>query len=75
MITTIIERVIRYPWVVLCTVGILVVLSVYALRTSALDAIPDISDPQIIVYVKWPRSPQVIEREVTEPVIAARSTR
>ena len=46
-------------------------LSLYGLRTAALDAIPDISDPQIIVYVKWPRSPQVIEREVTEPVINA----
>ena len=71
MITYIIERVIRFPWVVLCAVGILVVLSVYGLRTAALDAIPDISDPQIIVYAKWPRSPQVIEREVTEPVIGA----
>ena len=71
MITYIIERVIRFPWVVLCAVGILVVLSVYGLRTAALDAIPDISDPQIIVYAKWPRSPQVIEREVTAPVIGA----
>ena len=52
-------------------VGVLVVLSLYGLRTAALDAIPDISDPQIIVYVEWPRSPLVIEREVTEPVISA----
>ena len=71
MITYIIERVIRFRWVVLTVVGLLVVLSLYGLRTAALDAIPDISDPQIIVYVKWPRSPQVIEREVTEPVINA----
>ena len=71
MITYIIERVIRFHWVVLAVVGVLVVLSLYGLRTAALDAIPDISDPQIIVYVKWPRSPQVIEREVTEPVINA----
>ena len=49
----------------------LVALSVYALRTAPLDAIPDISDPQIIVYAKWPRSPLVIETEVTEPVIRA----
>ena len=69
MITSIIERVIRFHWVVLAVVGVLVVLSLYGLRTAALDAIPDISDPQIIVYVKWPRSPLVIEREVTEPVI------
>ena len=41
------------------------------LRASArasLDAIPDISDPQIVVYVKWPRSPQLLETEVTEPL-------
>ena len=46
-------------------------LSVYALRTAPLDAIPDISDPQIVVYVKWPRSPQLLETEVTEPLISA----
>ena len=46
-------------------------VSAYALRTVALDAIPDISDPQIIVYAKWPRSPLLIETEVTEPVIRA----
>jgi Cu(I)/Ag(I) efflux system membrane protein CusA/SilA len=71
VITYIIEHVIRFRWIVLSVVAVLVALSVYGLRTAALDAIPDISDPQIIVYVKWPRSPQVIEREVTEPVINA----
>jgi Cu(I)/Ag(I) efflux system membrane protein CusA/SilA len=71
MITYIIERVIRFHWLVIAAVAALAVLSVLALRTAALDAIPDISDPQIIVYTKWPRSPQVIEREVTEPVIRA----
>ena len=71
MITAIIERVIRFRWVVLAAVAVLIGLSVYALRTAALDAIPDISDPQIIVYSKWPRSPLVIETEVTEPVIRA----
>ena len=71
MITAIIEHVIRFRWIVWCLVAVLIALSVYALRTAALDAIPDISDPQIIVYTKWPRSPQVIETEVTEPVIRA----
>src|SRR5262249_14287609 len=33
------------------------------------DAIPDISDPQIVVYVKWPRSPQLLEQDVTAPLI------
>ncbi len=60
------------PLVVLVgAVAALAALSVYALRTAPLDAIPDISDPQIIVYVKWPRSPLLIETEVTEPLIRA----
>jgi Cu(I)/Ag(I) efflux system membrane protein CusA/SilA len=71
MITAIIEHVIRFRWIVWCTVAVLIALSVYALRAASLDAIPDISDPQVIVYTKWPRSPQVIETEVTEPVIRA----
>jgi len=71
MITAIIHFVIRFRWIVWCLVVGLVALSVYALRTVALDAIPDISDPQIIVYAKWPRSPLLIETEVTEPVIRA----
>ena len=71
MITAIIELVIRFRWLVGCLVVALIGLSAYALRNVALDAIPDISDPQIIVYAKWPRSPLLIETEVTEPVIRA----
>jgi Cu(I)/Ag(I) efflux system membrane protein CusA/SilA len=71
VITTIIEHVIRFRWVVSSLTAALVVLSVYALRTAALDAIPDISEPQVVIYAKWPRSPQLIETEITEPVIRA----
>ena len=71
MITAIIKRVIRYRWTVCGIAAALVALSTYALGTAALDAIPDISDPQVVIYVKWPRSPLVIETEVTEPVIRA----
>ena len=52
MLTAIIKSVIRFRWLVWCLVAGLVALSVYALRTVALDAIPDLSDPQIIVYAK-----------------------
>jgi Cu(I)/Ag(I) efflux system membrane protein CusA/SilA len=51
MITAIIERVIRFRWIVLLFVAALAALSVNAARHAALDAIPDISDPQVIVYV------------------------
>ena len=71
MITAIIRGVIQYRWLVWALTGALVVLSAYALRTAPLDAIPDIADPQVIVYSKWARSPLVIETEVTEPIIRA----
>ena len=69
MLTTIIERVIRFRAVVLLFAAAGFLLSAYVVRTAALDAIPDISDPQIIVYAKWARSPELIEAEITEPLI------
>lgn len=71
MISTIIGTVIRYRAFVWALVAVGVVLSAYSLRVASLDAIPDISDPQIVVYAKWPRSPQLLETEVTEPLIRA----
>jgi len=70
-ISTIIRNVIRFRIWVLILVAAGVLLSVYSIRTAPLDAIPDISDPQIVVYAKWPRSPQLLETEVTEPLIRA----
>jgi Cu(I)/Ag(I) efflux system membrane protein CusA/SilA len=71
MITALIRAVIRRRAVVWALVAAGVLFSVYSIRTAALDAIPDIADPQIVVYVKWPRSPQLLETEVTEPLISA----
>ena len=71
MITRIIEAVVRLRFVVVAAVVALAALSAYALRSAALDAIPDISDPQIIIYTKWPRSPLALETEITEPIVRA----
>jgi Cu(I)/Ag(I) efflux system membrane protein CusA/SilA len=71
MLVSIIERVIRFRALVWVLVAATLVLSAFAVRTASLDAIPDISDPQIIVYAKWGRSPQLIEAEITEPLIRA----
>src|SRR5437867_5329792 len=70
-ISTIIRNVIRFRAAVLILVASGILLSIYSIRTAPLDAIPDISDPQIVIYVKWPRSPQLLETEVTEPLIRA----
>jgi Cu(I)/Ag(I) efflux system membrane protein CusA/SilA len=71
MIVTLISTVIRWRAVVWALVAAGVLLSAYSIRTASLDAIPDISDPQIVVYTKWPRSPLLLEREVTEPLVSA----
>ncbi len=71
MLIVIIDRVIRFRALVWVLVAAGLLLSAYAVRTAPLDAIPDISDPQIVVYAKWARSPQLLETEVTEPLIRA----
>ena len=71
MITRVIRAVIRWRAVVWALVAAGVLSSAYAIRSASLDAIPDISDPQIVVYTKWPRSPQLLESEVTKPLVGA----
>jgi len=70
-INSIIRSVLRRRAVVLLLAAAGVLLSAYLIRTAALDAIPDLSDPQIVLYAKWPRSPQLLETEVTEPLVRA----
>lgn len=69
MNVTLIEHVIRHRLFVLAGVLAAIVLSAYAIFTAPLDAIPDISDPQVVLYAKWTRSPQLLESQITEPVI------
>ncbi|HSD22228.1 MAG TPA: efflux RND transporter permease subunit, partial [Anaeromyxobacter sp.] len=45
--------------------------SVWAMRNIPLDAIPDLSDTQVIVYSRWDRSPDIIEDQVTYPITTA----
>jgi len=57
--------------VLLATVFI-VVAGVYAVLETPLDAIPDLSDPQVIVYTDYPgQAPQVVEDQVTYPLTTA----
>ena len=45
---------------------------VYAVLETPLDAIPDLSDPQVIVYTEYPgQAPQVVEDQVTYPLTTA----
>src|SRR5678809_1170784 len=71
MILKLIRTVIKWRVIVWGVVAAGVLLSILSIRAASLDAIPDISDPQIVVYVKWPRSPQLLESQVTEPLVSA----
>ncbi|MGY6249109.1 efflux RND transporter permease subunit [Bosea thiooxidans] len=52
-----------------------VAAGVYALKTLPLDAIPDLSDVQVIVYTEYPgQAPQVIEDQVTYPLTTSMLT-
>ncbi len=45
--------------------------AVWSLRRIPLDAIPDLSDTQVIIYSRWDRSPDIIEDQVTYPIITS----
>ena len=45
--------------------------AVYSIRNMPLDAIPDLSDTQVIIYSQWDRSPDIIEDQVTYPIVTA----
>jgi Cu(I)/Ag(I) efflux system membrane protein CusA/SilA len=46
--------------------------SLWAIRKAKLDAVPDLSDPQVIIYAEWMgRSPTLVEDQVTYPVVSA----
>ena len=62
----------RNPFVTLLLIGALSVWGVFALRNAPLDAIPDLSDVQVIVFTEWPgRSPDLVEDQITYPISAS----
>src|SRR5262245_41380292 len=62
-------------FLVLLATAFIVFAGIYAVRHSALDAIPDLSDTQVIVYTEYPgQAPQVIEDQVTYPLTTAMLT-
>ena len=71
-----IERILTYSeknrFLVLLGTGFAVVAAVWSIRTAKLDAIPDLSDPQVIVFTEWMgRSPTLVEDQVTYPIVSS----
>ncbi|MBF0385132.1 MAG: efflux RND transporter permease subunit [Candidatus Omnitrophica bacterium] len=70
-----VEKIIEYcalnKFIVFVLVGLTIFMGIIALRTLPLDAIPDLSETQVIIYSRWDRSPDTIEDQVTYPIISA----
>jgi len=72
MIARLIAWSVRRRGLVLLTAAVLFVAGALHLRTMPVDAIPDLSDVQVIVYTDFPgQAPQVVEDQVTYPLVTA----
>jgi Cu(I)/Ag(I) efflux system membrane protein CusA/SilA len=69
MINKLIEYSINNRWLILSVAVVLVIAGIYAFREIAVDAIPDLSDVQVIVQTEYAgQPPQVVEDQVTYPL-------
>jgi Cu(I)/Ag(I) efflux system membrane protein CusA/SilA len=72
MISRIIAWCARNPFLVFAGAIVLVVAGIWCLQRVPLDALPDISDVQVIIHTQWPgEPPNVIEDQVTYPIVTA----
>jgi Cu(I)/Ag(I) efflux system membrane protein CusA/SilA len=71
MIERIIEFSARNKFLVLIFTLVAVAAAVHWMRQTPLDAIPDLSDTQVIIYSRWDRSPDIVEDQVTYPIVTA----
>ncbi|MGH9779654.1 MAG: efflux RND transporter permease subunit [Candidatus Acidiferrales bacterium] len=71
MINRIIEFSAHNRFLVILCVAVAVLLGWRAMTETKLDAIPDLSDTQVIIYTRWDRSPDIIEDQVTYPIVTA----
>src|SRR3990172_577870 len=71
MLAKIIELSARNKFLVFLVVTFLVVWGVWAVYNTPLDAIPDLSDVQVIVYTEWTgRSPDLVEDQIPYPIVS-----
>ena len=69
------KRLIRFSaenrYLVIAAAVVAILGAVWTMRNIPLDALPDLSDTQVIVYSRWDRSPDIIEDQVSYPIISA----
>ncbi|MBL0210787.1 MAG: efflux RND transporter permease subunit [Holophagaceae bacterium] len=72
---TFLQKIIRFSaenrWLVMAATALALAMSFWTMRNIPLDAVPDLSDTQVIVYSKWDRSPDLVEDQVTYPIVTS----
>lgn len=72
MVEWIIEWSAKHRWVVLGATLMLTLWALDSMRKTPLDAVPDLSDPQVIIFTDWMgRSPDLVEDQITYPLVRA----
>ncbi len=70
MIEKIIEASARNKFLIILLAVFVTAWGLWALKNTPLDAIPDLSDVQVIIFTEWPgRAPQLVEDQITYPIV------
>lgn len=69
MIKKLISWSIRNKWMVIIMYSLMMIYGIYSVYNTPIDAIPDLSENQVIIYTEWMgRNPQIIEDQITYPL-------
>ncbi len=71
MINWIIDSSVKNRLIIFALIAFAAVAGWWSMTRVSLDAIPDLSDTQVIIYSRWDRSPDVMEDQVTYPIVTA----
>lgn len=69
MIKALVSWSLRNRWMVITMYTMIVIYGIYSVINTPVDAIPDLSENQVIIYTEWMgRNPQIIEDQITYPL-------
>lgn len=71
MILKTIEYCVKNKWITLLTVTLAAIAGWMSMKRLPIDALPDLSDTQVIVYSTWDVSPDIVEDQITYPIVTS----
>ncbi len=71
MILKTIEYCVKNKWITLLAVTLAAIVGWMSMKRLPIDALPDLSDTQVIVYSTWDVSPDIVEDQITYPIVTS----